>query len=479
MSRFFFSVILLLAGSCVSLNAQVQSFWRLTYGDTSMPWRERPELMNPSPIQGDWSLDHSTTYVLRSFGRLDAWDHEFCDWTSPFKMTVSYSTTLIDFVYVPRNEYTFDNEGRILQVKRWNNKWPYIENKLYNSCGQMVYHDLLVYDSASLVCGDYYELAYSDDGDLLWETSRLDCDKTILPGNYDSVAYVYDDERKLTDRSGYSGIKGEPLIPQQRVSYSYDSFGRLSEERSLTWMPETNSWFTEKLIDYQYGTRDRLSRKITTTYAESGSVTLTKLLYSYSDDGLETVQTGHLFQDNVWMENYYLREVMNESGQPVVIEEFHRDTNGNLYVKNQGRNHGFSRLDTDLRGRCTFTYDDNGLLKSFSNYSSMDQPDSLPNMRRDFYWKPRFSGKDDLITVTDIRIYPNPITDQITIALPNFPGSNISIEILDSTGKVQTGYTGLPSGTEIQLPVTSLAPGIYFARIVTDGKVQVFKLIKN
>jgi hypothetical protein len=100
-------------------------------------------------------------------------------------------------------------------------------------------------------------------------------------------------------------------------------------------------------------------------------------------------------------------------------------------------------------------------------------------MRRDFYWKPRISGKDDVKTVGEIRIYPNPCTDQITIALPNLPGSNISIEFLDNTGKVQTKYTGLPSSSEILLPVSSLAPGIYFTRIVTDGKVNVVKLIKN
>jgi hypothetical protein len=329
------------------------------------------------------------------------------------------------------------------------------------------------------MCGDYYKLTYSDDGKLMWENSRHSCDKTLLPGNCDSVVYAYDYERRLADRSTYSGIKGEPLIPQQRVSYFYDSSGRLSEERSLTWMLETSTWRIEKVIGYHYDFRNRLSQKITTTYRESGSVTLTKLLYSYSNDGLETIQTGHLFQDTVWIENYYLREIMNDQGQPVEIEEFHRKTNGILYVNNQGRSYGYSRIDTDLRGRCIFTYDENGLLKSFSNYSNIDQTDSLPNMRRDFYWKPRSSGKDDVKTVTEIRIYPNPCTDQITIALPDFPGSNISIEILDSTGKVQTGYTGLPSRTEIQLPVTSLAPGIYFARIVTDGKVQVFKLIKN
>lgn len=487
MSRLFYSVILLLAGSVVSLNAQISSFCRLTYGDTSLPWRERPELINPSPIQGEWSLDYSATYVLRSRGRLSAWDYAFCYWTSPFKMTVTYDMSLIDFVYNPWNKYTFDADGRHLQIERYGSAfgdplkgmiWT-VESWCYNPAGQITAKG---YSTRSFEYGfltDAYEMTYTEDGKLLRETCLHSSDSAGPPITFDSVAYVYDDERKLTDRSTYSGIKGEPLIPQQRVSYFYDLSGRLSEERYLTWMPETKSWFTEKLIGYQYGTRDRLSQKITTTYGESGSVTLTKLLYSYSDDGLETIQTGHLFQDTVWMENYFLREVKNETGQPVVIEEFHRNANGILYVNSQGLSYGYSRIDTDLRGRCIFTYDENGLLKSFSNYSNMDQPDSLPNMRRDFYWKPRFSGKDDVKTVTETRIYPNPCTDQITISLPDFAESNISIEILDSTGKVQTGYTGLPNVAEIQLPVTSLAPGIYFARIVADGIVNVVKLIKN
>jgi len=487
MSRFFYSVILLLAGSVVSLNAQISSFWRLTYGDTCIRWLERPEVMNLAPIQGDWSLAYSKTYTLNSGHRLIYYAYDVCDWKSPNEMTASYSTTLIDLLYCPWNRNTFDADGRHLQIVRYGSAFDdplngmirTVESWSYNPDGQITAKD---YSTRSYEYGfltDAYEMTYTENGDLLQDTCLHSSDSVGPPITFDSVAYVYDDERKLTDRSNYSGIKGEPLTPKRRISYSYDLSGRVSEERWLTWMPETNSWFTEKLIDYQYENLDRLSQMITSTYDESGLATLNRLLYTYSDDGLETIQTGHLFQDTVWMDNYYLREVRNERGQPVVIEEFHRDSNGDLYVQVMGGNHGFSRIDTDLRGRCIFAYDENGLLKSFSNYSNVDQPDSLPNLRKEFYWEPRFSGKDDVKTISEIRIYPNPSTDQITILLPDFSESEISIEILDSTGKVQTGYAGLLSGTEIQLPVTNLAPGIYFARIVTDGKVNVVKLIKN
>lgn len=79
----------------------------------------------------------------------------------------------------------------------------------------------------------------------------------------------------------------------------------------------------------------------------------------------------------------------------------------------------------------------------------------------------------------NVRIFPNPVSDQFQVLLP--PATFISkLEVFDVSGKrvhLQTQFTGLDTGEVIDS--SSFTKGVYFVRITSPRKVHTIKIIKN
>ncbi len=79
----------------------------------------------------------------------------------------------------------------------------------------------------------------------------------------------------------------------------------------------------------------------------------------------------------------------------------------------------------------------------------------------------------------DIKIYPNPVNDVITIKFINFGNSKIEVLLIDLLGKIRKRMEMNIENNTMDLPVRGLPPGIYFLKI-TDGNIIVVKrVIKN
>ena len=80
----------------------------------------------------------------------------------------------------------------------------------------------------------------------------------------------------------------------------------------------------------------------------------------------------------------------------------------------------------------------------------------------------------------NLEVYPNPFSDQTTIAINLEKESNISIQLYDLTGKqvVTVLQTNLQTAGEHQylLDASHLETGIYILMIHIDGKLQSKKL---
>ena len=89
---------------------------------------------------------------------------------------------------------------------------------------------------------------------------------------------------------------------------------------------------------------------------------------------------------------------------------------------------------------------------------------------------------ESVLSEIKMAIYPNPLTASTTLAFNLSHTKNISISILDVVGRtVQTIPTKiLQSGeNKITIDLTELNSGIYFCQIITVGRNQTVKLIKN
>ncbi len=81
----------------------------------------------------------------------------------------------------------------------------------------------------------------------------------------------------------------------------------------------------------------------------------------------------------------------------------------------------------------------------------------------------------DKTTITDIKVYPNPFTDHITITGPS---ELQSVRIMDITGKSVLILDNL-SGTTLSIPVTDINKGIYFMSIECKGSTCIQKVTKR
>ena len=90
------------------------------------------------------------------------------------------------------------------------------------------------------------------------------------------------------------------------------------------------------------------------------------------------------------------------------------------------------------------------------------------------------TGITTIETVTGLNLYPNPVKDVATIEYNLTSSSNVTISIIDYTGKVlnSTSVNSYQGNNTVTLSTSNLTSGIYFARIISKNTVKTIKFIK-
>ena len=76
-----------------------------------------------------------------------------------------------------------------------------------------------------------------------------------------------------------------------------------------------------------------------------------------------------------------------------------------------------------------------------------------------------------------INIYPNPVTDQLTIAFKTTNLSEMEIRIYDPAGRLTLASIISQPDTQYTVDLRSLASGLYFLKVKTSGEQLVRKII--
>ena len=101
-------------------------------------------------------------------------------------------------------------------------------------------------------------------------------------------------------------------------------------------------------------------------------------------------------------------------------------------------------------------------------------------------------GKNELSEIKIIRIgkqgesgisivaYPNPATNEVRITIPaNWQNKKVAYQLLSANGQpVKTTERANSNQTEV-INVGSLAPGLYFVKVVCEGQIAQQKIIKH
>lgn len=78
------------------------------------------------------------------------------------------------------------------------------------------------------------------------------------------------------------------------------------------------------------------------------------------------------------------------------------------------------------------------------------------------------TANEELLERNDIRSFPNPARQQLTVTRETL-GQACQVRLLDLTGKVQLSETMNPGQSEIMLPLSRLAKGIYLLQVQESG----------
>jgi len=86
-------------------------------------------------------------------------------------------------------------------------------------------------------------------------------------------------------------------------------------------------------------------------------------------------------------------------------------------------------------------------------------------------------GLNELINFSNLKIYPNPAKDKITIEFSNFEGFHLNLEIINPFG--QLVYASENVGEKQEIDLSEFPQGIYFLRLRNESGQKTFKIIKE
>lgn len=86
------------------------------------------------------------------------------------------------------------------------------------------------------------------------------------------------------------------------------------------------------------------------------------------------------------------------------------------------------------------------------------------------------SRQEDLITGENITVFPNPVTDKVTVRIKDLEGS-AAIRVFDMYGRMVMQQSSSQPLT--QLDVSKLSSGIYLIKVMNGGKESTMKIVKE
>ncbi len=88
-------------------------------------------------------------------------------------------------------------------------------------------------------------------------------------------------------------------------------------------------------------------------------------------------------------------------------------------------------------------------------------------------------GVEELETISNVVVFPNPATDHLTVRLNSTKGGAMNVNLIDAVGKmVQANQITVSTGTQnIELDLNGIAPGIYELQMVKEGKASSTRVV--
>lgn len=324
--------------------------------------------------------------------------------------------------------------------------------------------------------------------------------------HYSKTEYTSDTNGNLTQEIEYSW-NGSEFVNDLKTEYTYDTNGILTQEIYYYW--NVSEWSSHSKTEYiTYDTNGNLTQYIDYSWDGSQWVNYSKTEYTYNTNGNLTQYNGYYWDISQWVINSKTEYTYDTNGNLTQEIDYYwdgvqwyidwktdytYDTNGNL---TQYINVRWNGVEWSNDWKTEFTYNNsysfldlilpffysNTEVKIFFNHMLTNGKgyvwdvilnDWKINNNFDFY----YSEKDILsiseITEEQLKIYPNPVSNILTIQSEIIPIDRVVIYSILGKKIKEIGIDFNNIHTE------DLSKGLYLISIYTEKGTTVKKLIKK
>ena len=354
------------------------------------------------------------------------------------------------------------NEG----TNTWKEEYTYDVNE--NVSGEIDYY----WNGALWINSDKYVFTYDSNNPTQEIYYEWDNPQWVQSGKWD---YTYDSSNKLTTILYYD-LESNPTDPYGKWDYTYDGNGNLTLE--TVFYKDSGIWIEYLKYVYSYDNNGRAS---ITAYEWLNSAWVLDWKDEYTYDGTGNLVTEiDSYRDGAqWVEYDKFEYAYDTNGNTIQDIGYHWNTSSSGWVEYEKYeyHHDLAYGTSDviipswLYGNYDYVF--YNLVTGFSFYNFID-PDWVEAQKTILFYSDYNNalGVDDELLANSVKIYPNPVTNLLTI------DSEIPLTRVEIYSVLGRKVKEVDSDFE-SIPTNNLSNGVYVVRMFSENGLTTKKLIKK
>ena len=354
------------------------------------------------------------------------------------------------------------NEG----TNTWKEEYTYDVNE--NVSGEIDYY----WNGALWINSDKYVFTYDSNNPTQEIYYEWDNPQWVQSGKWD---YTYDSSNKLTTILYYD-LESNPTDPYGKWDYTYDGNGNLTLE--TVFYKDSGIWIEYLKYVYSYDNNGRAS---ITAYEWLNSAWVLDWKDEYTYDGTGNLVTEiDSYRDGAqWVEYDKFEYAYDTNGNTIQDIGYHWNTSSSGWVEYEKYeyHHDLAYGTSDviipswLYGNYDYVF--YNLVTGFSIYNFIDL-DWVEAQKTILFYSDYNNalGVDDELLANSVKIYPNPVTNLLTI------DSEIPLTRVEIYSVLGRKVKEVDSDFE-SIPTNNLSNGVYVVRMFSENGLTTKKLIKK
>ncbi|MGD0710535.1 MAG: T9SS type A sorting domain-containing protein [Bacteroidales bacterium] len=323
---------------------------------------------------------------------------------------------------------------------------------------------------------------YLMDSSYIWPYDSLTSTWNTSPEGK-TVDFVYNSSNDLTSETDLQ-LSGSTWKNMALITYTYNSDNKVLSELWKYW--NTSSWVNQMQYSFVYNSSNECTSD--TVQIWMGSTWQYSLLYNNTFDasGNMTVELGKDWSGSAWANDVQYIFTYNTSNQ--CTSNLEKSWSGSAWVNYKQNAYTYNSNGdqiSDIQQKWSGTtwvnysntimyYNSNNLMTNSATRGWNSAATKINGGDSLCYYYKAVSGINELPAQEgNITVYPNPVTNNLTIDVPE----KATINILNTQG--QHIETLLINGNLTNVDVSNLPSGVYMMEVITEKGIEVKKLIKK